>query len=301
MSIERLAYSSEQAWQLRQLLQNNSKAGKPLDYEIYVDKLRIIPRTNNPEQFEEYEDFVTDDTKSISIIIYEGNSKRNNRYILVLKEEKLPEKPSLSGLEVNKIVGEHLEKQKKEWEYELLLKEKEEIKSDLEDAEEYIEQLENKIEELNNSKGKLSQQWGDLASVALEGIIRRNAHRLAKLPGASALAGMFAEENTTADAEEIKESETETTFERVNEDDKIIEKDRINFLKYMQEQLTKEEFEQMGSIISYLLKEKKAIVPTIVFLEEWEEENDDDEGNNLSKSTHNQQEFNKTDEFPATC
>lgn len=285
MSIERTPYSSEQTGQLRQLLQNHFRAGKPLDYEILVDKLKVIPRTNNPEQFDEYEDFVTEDTKSITIIIYEGNSKRNSRNIFTLKEEKTAEAAQLSGIEIENMVKEKFQKEKKEWEYNLLVKEKDEIKSQLEEAEEYIEQLENKIQEIAESKSQFSQKWGDIASIALEGIIRRNAHKIANFPGASALAGIFADDTPVAEPSETTEGEA--SYERVsNEEENIISEEdqtKISFVNQLEENLNDEEFAQLMNIIKFLFENTQTLKPTIEFLKKIKEE-DKQDYNHIEKS-----------------
>jgi hypothetical protein len=316
MSIERFPYSSEQSGHLRQLIQNNAKAGKPLDYEILVDKLRVVPRTNNADQFDEYEGFVTEDTISVTIIIYQGNSNKNSRYIFTLKEEPQTGSPPLSGIDVEKIVTEKLEKQKREIEYNMVVKEKIEIKAQLDEAEEYIEQLEDKIQEVVNSKGKLSQQWGELASVVLEGIIRRNAHKIAKVPGAEALAGIFADETpdkTTSESENT--TENEVTYSRVAQEEEpkaISDEDqtKINFVNHIQDNLKDTEFVQIMNIISFLLENPQTLEFTIEFLQDWEEEDDNEQEENStvdkkqeeSKSVITQKTDNSgTEEFPQSC
>jgi len=306
MSIERYQYNSGQTGHLKQLLQNNAKAGKPLDYEILVDKFRVVPRTNNAEQFDEYEEFVTEDTQSVTIIIYDGNSKRNNRYIFTMKEESQTGTSLLSGTDIEKIVNESLEKQKKEWEIETLNKEKNEIKAQLEEAEEYIEKLEDKIQEIAHSKGKLSQQWGELASVALEGIIRRNAHKLANIPGASALAGVFTDNTPVPEPE--KNTEGEATFRRVNRAEEVLEpsdKDRLKFLRIIQEQFNQEEFDYLMKIINLLLEKPQALEPSFEFIQEWEEE--DDKQDSVSATEKEPEEIKRqpgcteNEDFPQTC
>lgn len=72
MSIQ--TYSAERITMLKQTLLNSAEASKPRDYEIRVDDMKVVPRTNDTEQFDNYEEFVTEETKKIIVLIYDGTS-----------------------------------------------------------------------------------------------------------------------------------------------------------------------------------------------------------------------------------
>ncbi|MBD0287452.1 MAG: hypothetical protein ICV79_18820, partial [Flavisolibacter sp.] len=57
---------------------------------------------------------------------------------------------------------------------ELLRKDLEKMREELEDAESYIEQLEKKLEETRNSKVTAKENLGEVVSMALESMLRRN-------------------------------------------------------------------------------------------------------------------------------
>src|SRR5690349_5580090 len=58
----------------------------PKFYEIFVDSLTAVPKTDEPNEFEGYEDYMSPDTKEIKIKIYNsGSSPRNDQYVFSLK------------------------------------------------------------------------------------------------------------------------------------------------------------------------------------------------------------------------
>src|SRR5678816_4085855 len=104
---------------------------------------------------------------------------------------------SLNGLgEIEGIIQEKLAARDREHEMNKLREELEAAKLELQETEDYSEKLEKEIEYLKENKFKLGNiNIGELASVALEGIVRRNPQILTKLPGGEALAGIIEQDN----------------------------------------------------------------------------------------------------------
>lgn len=146
MSIERIKFSKGRIALLKHSLQNSAKTGKPAEYEIFVDNIKIIPRTNNHELFDDFEGFMDNDTMTLTIVIYEGTSRRNRRFIFYLGDGKAgDDSQALSGEEIDRVIGEKVAAERKQWQYDLLKKENEELRGKLAEAEEYIELLENLV------------------------------------------------------------------------------------------------------------------------------------------------------------
>ena len=98
--------------------------------------------------------------------------------------------------EIDNIIQEKLAARDKEYEYNRLKEELEEIKIQLEEAEEYSEGLVAELEDLKKNRFKLGNfNMGEFASLALEGIVRRNPQMLLKIPGGEALAGLIEQDN----------------------------------------------------------------------------------------------------------
>jgi len=169
-------------------------------------------------------------------------------------------------------VIEKLQSERKQWEFELLQKEKIKLEAKIEEAEEYIEKLENKITELNESKGSIGEQWGSIASIALEGLIKRNANSLSKMPGLSGLAEAF------ADVEEIKSddsqlnTETKASFKKKNNEvnSANIENDneRESYLikKLLERKFKNQEVEQILEMLNIFIESNVTINLTYEFV-----------------------------------
>ena len=180
MAIVKEKYAGIKINLLYQLLQSDYEDGRPREYDISVDDLKVVRRTTDPEKFFTHEDFVSGETKYITITLYEGTSKRNTRHVYYLKEGAEEEKATLSGIE--QTVNEKLLAQRRQWDFEQLQKENEELKEQVDDQDEYIEKLQQMLEEEKQRKVTIQDKWGETLSVALEGIVRRNPQLLSNPP-----------------------------------------------------------------------------------------------------------------------
>src|SRR6478736_2825254 len=70
-------------------------------YEIYVDNLKAVPKTDEPAEFDSFEDYLTADSEQVKIVIYNtSSSPRNDQYVFLLKARNRDEATTLglSGL-----------------------------------------------------------------------------------------------------------------------------------------------------------------------------------------------------------
>ena len=181
---------------LKHFLEDMSGKGQARPYEIFVDSLKVVPKTEDPKDFESYEYYMNEDTEKIRILIYNTNlSPRNDQYNFFVQKNKHDK--AMNGLgEIDNIIQEKLAARDKEYEYNRLKEELEEIKIQLEEAEEYSETLVAELEDLKKNRFKLGNfNMGEFASLALEGIVRRNPQMLLKIPGGEALAGLIEQDN----------------------------------------------------------------------------------------------------------
>jgi hypothetical protein len=180
-----------------QILLNSQQQGQPREYDIKVDELKVVQRTNDPEQFFRHEEFILPDTQSICITLYEGTSNRNSRHLFVLNEadnnKQDNNQQSLDGIE--KMLEAKMDKERQQWNLQLLQKENESLKQQLEDAEEYTEQLEGEITALKEKKFEAGKNIGAVLSGAFEALVRNNPSMLKSIPGGEALAGLLTEDN----------------------------------------------------------------------------------------------------------
>ena len=166
---------------LHQVLLSHEEQGNPIDYEIWVDDLKVISRTDDPAMFHHYVDFVNADTKSITVTFYNGDSRSNDKRIFRLKSEST----GLQGLE--NTLNEKLNSERQKWKQERLEEKHSRLKAELKEANDYIDELEQTITTLKKRKFHLGNlNLGELGAQVLEGFMKRNPHLL---PGGDGLAG----------------------------------------------------------------------------------------------------------------
>jgi hypothetical protein len=252
---------------LKHFLEAQAEKGQAKPFEIFVDNLKVVARTQDPKDFDSYEFYMNEDTEKIRILIYNSNlSPRNDQYCFMVQRNKV-EKP-LNGLgEIEGIIQEKLAARDREHEMNKLREELETTKEELSETEEYAEKLEKEIEYLKENKFKLGNiNIGELASVALEGIVRRNPQMLTKLPGGEALAGIIEQDNR--DKEKILSQpsgpepqvsfQKETTSEITEE-----EKRHLAYLRKLEQSFNKEQAEMFNAVIGAMVEEP-SIIPTLL-------------------------------------
>src|SRR5688572_19462183 len=120
-------------------------------YEIFVDGLKAVPKTDDPKDFEGYEDYLTPDSAQIKIVIYNsGASPRNDQYVFVMKAKSREEaiSQSLEGMSFQSFsknslsdYRSQLEKKSVEArEIQRLKQQISELNEDLEEKEDYIDE-----------------------------------------------------------------------------------------------------------------------------------------------------------------
>jgi len=192
MPVSNEPYDQLKIERLKHYLEDMASKGEAKPFEIFVDNLKVVSKTEDPKHFESFEYYMNEDTQKIRILIYNSAAgNRNDQYCFMLTSAKQQHGPGLG--EIDNIIKEKLAERDREHETARLKEELEKTKLQLEEAEEYSEQLREQLEAQKASGGKM--HWGDLASYALEGIVRRNPQILQKLPYGEVLAGIIEQDN----------------------------------------------------------------------------------------------------------
>lgn len=174
---------------LKYFLEDMAQKNQPRPYEIFVDTLKVVPKTEDPIQFESYEYYVNENTEKIRILIYNSNlSPRNDQYCFYLKPLKT--NSSLNGLgKMDNVIREKLDARDKEHELNRTKEELTETRKQLGEAETYIETLEKKLDLANDAKYKLKNiDLLDLGAAMLGRLAEKHAGALEQL----GLAGLAA-------------------------------------------------------------------------------------------------------------
>lgn len=236
MAVTNDQYDQLKIDKLRHYLEDMAAKLQPRSYEIFVDNLKVIPRTEDVKQFDSYEYYMNENTEKIRILIYSSPlSPRNDQYCFYVQQNK--HEKGLNGLgEIEGIIQEKLAARDREHEMNTLRTQLTEAKQQLEEAEDYAEDLQQELNEVKSNKFKLGNiNIGELASVALEGIVRRNPQLLTKLPGGEALAGIIEQDNQ--DKRQLAETvstETAASFQK-KEDGNKLNPEHLQYIPVLQQ------------------------------------------------------------------
>jgi hypothetical protein len=239
---------------IKKNFETQSEQGAPLFYEIYVDNLKVVHRTNKVELFDNYEEFVNEDTQKIRILIYSTHptAPRNTKHIFLMKAEE--NKNGLSGAEIQNQIAEGVARERAKWECDQVRKDLETSKTKLTEAEDYIEKLKKII---YDTEGKLkeAEKTGDFTKILTE------------------LAGQFLPlknqpKGNLSGAKEEKKPEEEASFSKVQESSGLSEEEQryINAGKVLEEKFTEPELDTVFSIIDALAADKNNIKPVAELL-----------------------------------
>ncbi len=90
---------------LKHFLEDMAGKGHARPYEIFVDNLKVVPKTEDITGFDNYEYYMNEDTEKVRILIYNSAATpRNDQYCFYVQQNK-QEKP-VSGLgEVYTVFG----------------------------------------------------------------------------------------------------------------------------------------------------------------------------------------------------
>lgn len=271
--------------------------GKAKHYEIFVDALRAVPKTDEPSEFDGYEDYMTPDTEQIKICIYNtALSPRNDQYVFVVKARNRDEAThlGLSGTPAKSFSRnsmsewrENMErKDAQSMEISTLKKENAELRRELAESEEYADQLAAAVEAAKANGNKIGGvHIGEVLSVALEGLVRRNTHLIAQIPAVSGLAGLIEKDNNKT--AELPQENKEVSFkkkEAVFSEPALTqqEKEFISLFQELQKLFTPDEITQIIELLDEMSKDKSMLVDVLEYIsgEESEEANQTTEKTN---------------------
>lgn len=205
-NVSKKKYSNAQVNKLRTLIELQNKGNNRKFFCIKVDGEVVVPKTNHPNRFDDFIQFVDQGTESVEIHLYHGHSNNCNKHILYFGEEE----KSLNGVspdQVNEIVKNAINEERKTAYLSQLEKE-------IEDLEEKNEALEELVEEL-----KKKTDFSELGSLAKAGISAWITSQGGKPPT------LGEAPKTTSDTEVTVEGvDEEKNFSEDSEENKAIEK-----------------------------------------------------------------------------
>lgn len=281
MPIQFDAFSQPKIDRLKSHLEAMAEKGKAKFYEIYVDSMQAVPKTDEPKEFEGYEDYMTPDTNSVKILIYSSaNSPRNEKYVFSMKAKTQEEAldMGLSGVayksystkELDQLRVQRERKVNEQIEIHDLQKEIKELNGELDEKEEYIQKLEAGIEKAKANGNKIGgMHIGEIVSVALEGMVRRNTHLIAQVPALEGLAGIIDKDNERP-VQSIQQPDAEVSFKKKTDSAPTLseqEKEFLALFNEIQRHFSEAEIGQIIEMLELLSKDKSKISPVLDLLQ----------------------------------
>lgn len=194
-------------------LQARVENGSPQDYEVKVDDFVVVARTNDPERFLSYAEFIHPDTRYITVLLYRHNSRSSDKYFFHLRPNAFSGNGSVNGLG-SVHPEEYEQRQKEQWKkdqhYEQLVQENEELRQELEKYESTVKRIEAEKEDIRENRDLTFQ---GILGMGLSSVLNLKGIR-EKFPFVENLTGV---NKTTDERQQTHHQEQEASFKRKGE------------------------------------------------------------------------------------
>ncbi len=170
-------YDPQKIEKIKNFLSGLTLRNQPRPYEIFVDTFKVVPKTDDIEQFDLYEEYMDGDTRTITIKIYHTvGSPKNDQHIFRINSDAMSGQ-ELAGIErMEQIVSEKLDAKDREYEAKRNVELLEEYRKKLEDADEYIDTLEERLDIAQSDRYKLKGfDLVEFGSIVLSRLAEKNA------------------------------------------------------------------------------------------------------------------------------
>jgi hypothetical protein len=233
---------------IRRILEDQKSDGEQVFFEVFIDSLRIVRKTNDLSRFDRFKDYIDEHSRELKIIIYSSEAARNNKsHTFAIKDEKATIEKPLGEVDIDSKINQRVNLERERWDAEETKKTLAATEAKLAEAEEYIEDLQETIAKLKEEKSSL----GGINGVVT--IVKEIAPHVMPLIQKEHAGTLGAAEVKTQEATFKKKEENVT--ETVSDSDKK----QLEILKQWQKDFTAEEFSKLHIIIKNLAKEKQGI------------------------------------------
>lgn len=256
------------------LLNQDAGGGRPTQYEVRVDGLPVIRRTDNPARFSGVlDDIDLNGTKTVEVRLYQGDSQHNHRHLILLERNSAPrpapesQSQSLAGLEER--FEARLRERLAELEHKRLQEDYDTLKADLEELQSYADKQDAELAEYRSKRLVMGQiDLVEVGGALLEGFLRRNPHVLSGIPGGEALAGaLLAPPPAPAQAQPQTQEAGATATRKAAPQVSEAEMEFIQVLRRMEGHLDEQQFLQALSILNALTRNPSRIEGTLAFVQ----------------------------------
>jgi hypothetical protein len=245
-------YDAMRFEKIKHHLETQAEKGKPRYFEMFVDNLKVIDKTNDIASFDDYLLYVDDKTKLIKLLLYSAceMSPRNDKFFFTF--DNTEDKNTLGALEVQDKITKAIMSERDRIKTEQLEIEVKELTLDLEEAQDYIDQLEIKYQEAVTQNVEKSKEvkLGAVAALAIEHVLKRNPNMLSKIPLLGMLSGL--DDTPNPQTIPLQSNDSKSTFTQ-----EVSQESGLEF--EMMRVFTDDEFAKMITIINLLGVHKNQI------------------------------------------
>jgi hypothetical protein len=254
MPLHDLKFDQHKIDSLKRYLQREAEKGRTKDYEIIIDGFRVVSRTDDINEFDDYEQELKGDTRNISILIFDGpGTNRNTRYSFSLQGDTSNRTGgSLNGLgEIEQVVADKLAESEREFELQQVKEQLKATKHDLTESEAYAEELEQRIKDMEAKRYTTSVSYSEVAGLVLKSLFKQN---IARIPGGQALAGFLGADQPDELTSTTEPSTAPVSFEKQPENTAIDEqtRNRLSLIEQMQERFNEQQMVGVFNILDTL-------------------------------------------------
>lgn len=284
MPIQFDKFDQQKVDRLKTHLESQAQKGNPKYYEIYVDSLKAVQKTDEPKEFDGYEDYMTADTLQIKIVIYNsGTSPRNDQYVFSLKAKSPQEalEMGLDGVSFKMLTKHELGELKANRANFLAeseaIKELEEQVADLEAAisekDKTIELMEQAIQHAKANGNKIGGiDLGMLVSQGIDYYVRQNTGVMARIPMLEGFAKAIDEDTRQKQLSTSPQADSEVSFTKKSETatSPALSESETHFLelfRVIQKNFDEQEICDVIEILDRLSQNKHQVVMVLELLE----------------------------------
>lgn len=229
-----------------------SGKGRPIYYDIAVNGMKAVEKTNDIAEFDAYKELMPS-AGELVITVYSKSFKSpkvSKRSIFRIGESAKPANQGLNGVELEGIISNRINLERERWDNGLTREKLDARIKELAEKEALIQKLTEENQLLKSNKAKSELKWVDIGATLLEGLVRRNPHLVEKIPGMESLSGLIEQDNKDKDTYQLSQAKgSEVSFTRKKENEKLSEEEEkyMGILRQMEEVF---DYEQMQAIMA---------------------------------------------------
>ena len=268
-SITNKPYSDRNLEMLLKIVEQGNR-----EYDIKIDKTPIVARTNDPELFYDFMDYLEPTTQFVTVRIYQGTSRNYDATCLIMPQNALNGTPSEAAQEAHKPKHD-LDKEKSDWEKDRKLEDlTEEVAYLTKQIEVIKKKAKKRIEEAKGANSSLSGILETFAPAAIQ--VLANSKLSKTYPALGMLSSLYEEEpqepnapsyNPSQNTNEVKFSSSSTTENGLTE----LQKKELHFFEQLKKSF--QDFE-LATIFDFLKRaaHDKQLLENLIPLTETENE-----------------------------